>query len=126
MRICKVFFSLFGKDFHPANLNNILPIGLSFHTFQSMGYTIEVYRGKQKAERHLGYFANYVLFFPQMVAGPIERYETLGKELKEVHKPEYKNLLDGVRLILFGLFIKDDTLPITLLPYVNLRFTLSQ
>jgi alginate O-acetyltransferase complex protein AlgI len=74
-------FSLMGKDFHPVNLNIILPIGLSFHTFQSMSYTIEVYRGNQKAERHLGYFANYVLFFPQMVAGPIERYDRLGNEL---------------------------------------------
>ena len=51
-------FSLFGKDFHPINLQIILPIGLSFHTFQSMSYTIEVYRGKQKAEKHIGYFAN--------------------------------------------------------------------
>ena len=99
-------FSLFGKEFHSSNLNIILPIGLSFHTFQSMSYTIEVYRGKQKAEKHLGYFANYVLFFPQMVAGPIERYDTLGNELKTVHKPLYQNFSDGFKLILFGLFIK--------------------
>ncbi|MCE3228227.1 MAG: rane bound O-acyl transferase family protein [Bacteroidetes bacterium] len=99
-------FSWFGKEFHPVNLDIILPIGLSFHTFQSMSYTIEVYRGRQKAERHLGYFANYVLFFPQMVAGPIERYETLGNELREEHKPKYENFSDGFKLILFGLFIK--------------------
>jgi len=99
-------FSLFGQEFHPVHLNIILPIGLSFHTFQSMGYTIEVYRGKQKAERHLGYFANYVLFFPQMVAGPIERYETLGAELKTTHQLRYGNILDGLRLVLFGLFVK--------------------
>lgn len=98
--------SLFGKEYHPINLNIILPIGLSFHTFQSMSYTIEVYRGRQKAERHLGYFANYVLFFPQMVAGPIERYETLGNGLKEEHKPLYQNFSDGFKLILFGLFVK--------------------
>jgi D-alanyl-lipoteichoic acid acyltransferase DltB (MBOAT superfamily) len=67
---------------HIKNLDIILPIGLSFHTFQSLSYTIEVCRGKQKAERHIGYFANYVLFFPQMVAGPIERYERLGNELR--------------------------------------------
>jgi alginate O-acetyltransferase complex protein AlgI len=111
-------FSLFGKEFHPINLSIILPIGLSFHTFQSMSYTIEVYRGKQKAEKHLGYFANYVLFFPQMVAGPIERYETLGNELKTVHKPLYQNFSDGFKLILFGLFIKMAVAD-NIAPYVN-------
>ncbi len=111
-------FSLFGKEFHPINLSVILPIGLSFHTFQSMSYTIEVYRGKQKAERHLGYFANYVLFFPQMVAGPIERYENLGNELKAVHKPLYQNFSDGFRLVLFGLFIKM-VVADNIAPYVN-------
>ena len=99
-------FSLFGKEFTPSNLNILLPIGLSFHTFQSMSYTIEVYKGRQKAERHLGYFANYVLFFPQMVAGPIERYETLGNALKQEHKPLYQNFSDGFKLILYGLFVK--------------------
>ncbi|MEI8138144.1 MAG: MBOAT family O-acyltransferase, partial [Bacteroidota bacterium] len=111
-------FSLFGKEFHSSNLNIILPIGLSFHTFQSMSYTIEVYRGKQKAEKHLGYFANYVLFFPQMVAGPIERYDTLGNELKTVHKPLYQNFSDGFKLILFGLFIKMAVAD-NIAPYVN-------
>ncbi len=111
-------FSLFGKEFHPSNLDVILPIGLSFHTFQSMSYTIEVYKGRQKAETHLGYFANYVLFFPQMVAGPIERYATLGSELKETHKPLYNNFADGFRLILFGLFIKMAVAD-NIAPYVN-------
>ena len=99
-------FSLFGKEYHRVNMEFLLPIGLSFHTFQSMSYTIEVYRGRQKAETHLGYFANYVLFFPQMVAGPIERYASLGNELKTVHKPVYQNFTNGLKLILFGLFIK--------------------
>jgi alginate O-acetyltransferase complex protein AlgI len=111
-------FSFMGKDFHPINLNIILPIGLSFHTFQSMSYTIEVYRGNQKAERHLGYFANYVLFFPQMVAGPIERYDRLGDELKVERKPLYQNFSDGFKLILFGLFIKM-TIADNIAPYVN-------
>ncbi|MES2680404.1 MAG: MBOAT family O-acyltransferase [Bacteroidota bacterium] len=114
-------FSLFGKDFHPANLSIILPIGLSFHTFQSMGYTIEVYRRRQKAERHIGYFANYVLFFPQMVAGPIERYETLGAELKESRKPVYADIVEGLRLILFGLFIKM-AIADNIAPYVNMIY----
>jgi len=111
-------FSLFGREFHPVSLSIILPIGLSFHTFQSMSYTVEVYRGRQKAETHLGYFANYVLFFPQMVAGPIERYETLGNELKVAHKPLYQNFSDGFKLILYGLFIKMAVAD-NIAPYVN-------
>ncbi len=99
-------------------LQLILPIGLSFHTFQSMSYTIEVYRGNQKAERHLGYFANYVLFFPQMVAGPIERYSSLGNELKKNNTPLYENFSNGLRLILFGLFIKM-TIADNIAPVVN-------
>jgi alginate O-acetyltransferase complex protein AlgI len=88
------------------HLDILLPIGLSFHTFQSLSYTIEVYKGKQKAEKHIGYFANYVLFFPQMVAGPIERYDSLGKELRTKHVFKFKNISNGLRLILYGLFVK--------------------
>jgi alginate O-acetyltransferase complex protein AlgI len=88
------------------NLDIILPIGLSFHTFQSMAYTIDVYRGKIKAERHLGYFANYVLFFPQLVAGPIERYDRLGIQLQKNQTFSYDNFAKGFRLILFGFFAK--------------------
>lgn len=84
----------------------ILPIGLSFHTFQSLSYTVEVYRKKQKAERHIGYFANYVLFFPQMVAGPIERYDRLGNQLHQPHSFRYENISAGFRLVLYGLFVK--------------------
>lgn len=91
---------------HIKNLDIILPIGLSFHTFQSLSYTIEVYRKKQKAERHLGYFANYVLFFPQMVAGPIERYDRLGDELRISQRLSYDNISHGLRLVLYGLFVK--------------------
>ncbi len=98
--------ALFGVGFRPVNLDILLPVGLSFHTFQSMAYTIEVYRGRQEPEKHMGYFANYVLFFPQMVAGPIERYATLGSELRRDHRFSYDNLSHGVRLILFGLFVK--------------------
>lgn len=101
-----------------SNVNILLPIGLSFHTFQSMAYTIEVYRGNQKAERHLGYFANYVLFFPQMVAGPIERYERLGNQLKLNHAFSYENFSKGFCLILFGMFTKI-TIADNLAPIVN-------
>lgn len=88
------------------HLDILLPIGLSFHTFQSLSYTIEVYRGRQQPEKHLGYFANYVLFFPQMVAGPIERYSRLGNELNTVQVLKYENISTGLRLVLYGLFVK--------------------
>jgi len=101
-------FGLFNYKNPVGFLEVILPIGLSFHTFQSMGYTIDVYYGKQKAERHLGYYSLYVLFFPQMVAGPIERFHRLGNQLKQVATTvlKYDNISNGVRLILYGFFIK--------------------
>ena len=58
-------------------LGLMLPLGISFHTFQAVSYTVDVYRGKAPAERHLGIYALYVAFFPQMVAGPIERPNNL-------------------------------------------------
>jgi len=92
---------------HPFPLLNIiLPIGLSFHTFQAMSYTIEVYRGNQKAERHFGIYALYVMFYPQLVAGPIERPQNLLHQFHEEHKFDYANLLSGLRLMLWGLFKK--------------------
>ena len=87
-------------------LKIILPIGLSFHTFQAMSYTIEVYRGHQKAERHFGIYALYVMFYPQLVAGPIERPQNLLHQFKEEHKFDSQNLLDGLRLMLWGFFKK--------------------
>ena len=84
----------------------ILPIGLSFHTFQSMSYVIEVYRGHQKAERHFGYYALYVMFFPQLVTGPIERPGNLLHQLHEKKEFRYENISKGMHLILFGFFVK--------------------
>ena len=84
----------------------ILPIGLSFHTFQSMSYVIEVYRGHQKAERHFGYYSLYVMFFPQLVTGPIERPGNLLRQLHEEKRFDYDNISKGMRLILFGFFTK--------------------
>ena len=87
-------------------LEIVLPIGLSFHTFQSMSYTIEVYRGRQPAERHLGIFALYVMFFPQLVAGPIERPQNLLPQLHAPHAFEYQRVTDGLKLMVWGLFKK--------------------
>ena len=92
---------------HPQKILNIaLPIGLSFHTFQSLSYVIEVYRGNQKAEHHFGYYALYVMFYPQLVTGPIERPQNLLRQLHERKELQYDNIANGLRLILFGLFLK--------------------
>ena len=98
------------KAFSTSNpipfLKILLPIGLSFHTFQAMSYTIEVYRGNQKAERHFGIYALYVMFYPQLVAGPIERPQNILPQLHEVKKFDYDNISFGLRLMLWGFFKK--------------------
>ncbi|MEO6404034.1 MAG: MBOAT family O-acyltransferase [Ferruginibacter sp.] len=91
---------------HFTLLNFILPIGLSFHTFQAMSYTIEVYKGKFPAERHLGIYALYVMFYPQLVAGPIERPQHMFPQFKKQQHFNWQNILDGVRLMLWGFFKK--------------------
>lgn len=105
----EVFFAqtvngLLGKADVPV-LGILLPIGLSFHTFQSMSYTVEVYRGAQKAERHLGIFALYVLYYPQLVAGPIERPQNVLHQLREHHRFEYARVVRGLQQMAWG-FIK--------------------
>lgn len=87
-------------------LSILLPIGLSFHTFQAMSYTIEVYRGRQKAERHFGIYALYVMFYPQLVAGPIERPQNLIHQFYEKHYFDYQRVTDGLKLMAWGLFKK--------------------
>jgi len=87
-------------------LSLALPVGISFYTFQTLSYTLDVYYGRQQPEKDIGVFALYVSFFPQLVAGPIERFSHLGKQLKQHHFLDYKNIAQGGRLVLFGLFIK--------------------
>ncbi|MCX6190306.1 MAG: MBOAT family protein [Bacteroidetes bacterium] len=84
----------------------LLPIGLSFHTFQAISYTVEVYRGKQKAERNVLVYSLYVMFFPQLVAGPIERPQRLLHQFKEEHHFLFENFSIGAKWILWGLFKK--------------------
>jgi alginate O-acetyltransferase complex protein AlgI len=95
-----------GWHYSIKGLSIILPIGLSFHTFQSMSYTIEVYRGRFKAERSLLHFALYVMFYPQLVAGPIERPQNLLHQFREEHRFEWARFTDGIRLMASGLFKK--------------------
>ncbi len=95
-----------GWNYSIESLKIILPIGLSFHTFQSMSYTIEVYRGNFKAERSLLHFATYVMFFPQLVAGPIERPQNLLHQFREKHYFNRTQFIEGAQLMLTGLFKK--------------------
>lgn len=84
----------------------VVPVGLSFYTLQTMGYTIDVYRGKFKAERNYGVFLLYTAFFPQLVAGPIERASKLIPQLRNLTLPTVTQVQTGILLILWGLFIK--------------------
>jgi alginate O-acetyltransferase complex protein AlgI len=95
-----------GWHYPIRDLAIILPIGLSFHTFQSLSYTIEVFRGNQKAERHFGYLALYVMFYPQLVAGPIERPQNILHQLHEDHPFEYQRVADGLKWMAWGMFKK--------------------
>ena len=84
----------------------VVPVGLSFYTLQTMGYTIDVYRGKFKAESNYSVFLLYTAFFPQLVAGPIERASKLIPQLKKLTLPSIAEVQTGILLILWGLFIK--------------------
>jgi alginate O-acetyltransferase complex protein AlgI len=87
-------------------LDILLPIGLSFHTFQSLSYVIEVYWGRQQPERHFGIYSLYVMFYPQLVAGPIERPQHLLHQFREVHSFDEARVRRGLQLMVWGLFKK--------------------
>ena len=101
-----VFLASFGYVNPVPDLGIILPIGLSFHTFQAMSYTIEVYRGNQKAEHNFWTYALYVMFFPQLVAGPIERPQNMLHQFYEKHHFSIDRLITGGKFIIWGLFKK--------------------
>lgn len=84
----------------------LLPVGISFYTFQALSYTIDVYRGDVKVERNLGKYALFVSFFPQLVAGPIERSRTLLEQFNKDYKFNYNRVKDGLLLMLWGMFQK--------------------
>jgi alginate O-acetyltransferase complex protein AlgI len=98
--------ALLGFENPVPYLKMVLPIGLSFHTFQAMSYTIEVYRGNQKAEKHFGIYSLYVMFYPQLVAGPIERPQNILHQFHERKYFTYENAVEGTKLIIYGLFKK--------------------
>lgn len=99
-------FTLFGKELELKTLNIILPVGISFYTFQTMSYTIDVYRNTMKPTKNLMAFMAYVSFFPQLVAGPIERASHLLPQFYKQRYFDYQAAVSGSRMILWGLFKK--------------------
>ena len=112
---------ILGKFFiqiHPFTGKLLLPVGISFYTFQTLSYMADIYQGKQKAERHFGYYVVFISFFPQLVAGPIERAEHLLPQMKGEHAFSYAKASYGVRQMAIGYF-KKIVLADTLAVYVD-------
>ncbi|WP_457617685.1 MBOAT family O-acyltransferase [Lutibacter sp.] len=99
-------FSFFGNKINPSSLNIILPVGISFYTFQTLSYTIDVYKNKLKPTKDFIAFSAFVSFFPQLVAGPIERATNLLPQFYKKRNFDYNKAVDGLRQILWGLFKK--------------------
>lgn len=99
-------FSFFGTEISESSLNIILPVGISFYTFQTLSYTIDVYKKKLKPTKDFIAFAAFVSFFPQLVAGPIERAASLLPQFYTKRVFDYSKAVDGMRQILWGLFKK--------------------
>jgi alginate O-acetyltransferase complex protein AlgI len=97
---------LLGLRLPKSVLHIILPIGLSFHTFQSLSYVVEVYRRKQKAEKDFAVYSTYVMFFPQLVAGPIERPQNLLHQFREIHAFDHERITSGLKRMAWGFFKK--------------------
>jgi D-alanyl-lipoteichoic acid acyltransferase DltB (MBOAT superfamily) len=105
-RVGEALFDRFSLEWGVSDVNVLLPIGISFYIFQALGYTIDVYRGKIEAERHFGKYALFVSFFPQLLAGPIERASHLLPQFEIKTKYSYESTKEGLLLIGFGLFKK--------------------
>lgn len=99
-------FSLFAIKLNPITLKVLLPVGISFYTFQTLSYVIDVYRGKVKAEHHFGYYASFISFFPQLVAGPIERTSNLLPQMRKEQHFDYNKATYGMKLMAWGFFKK--------------------
>jgi len=110
-------FSFFKWDASMPFINIIVPLGLSYYTFNCIGYLIDLGRGKHEAERHLGKFALFVSFFPSITQGPLFRFNDVGVQLQQPHKLDYNNIKYGAQLILWGFFkklvIADRIAPVT-------------
>jgi alginate O-acetyltransferase complex protein AlgI len=101
-----VFLNLFGVNNPIPGLSILLPLGISFYTFQAIGYAYDIYSGNQKAEKHPGVLATYILFFPKLIAGPVERAYNFIPQLYQKIDFDSQRIVPGLRLILWGLFKK--------------------
>ena len=99
-------FGLFGVGMNVTLPDFVMPLGVSFYIFQSTGYVVDMYRGKYPAQRNIAKFSLFTSFFPQMVQGPISRYDKLGVQLTATHKLDTDNLRDGILIIMWGYFKK--------------------
>ncbi|WP_431136994.1 MBOAT family O-acyltransferase [Psychroserpens mesophilus] len=99
-------FSFFGTEINANSLNIILPVGISFYTFQTLSYTIDIYKKKLEPTKNIIAFSAFVSFFPQLVAGPIERATNLLPQFYTKREFDYFKTVDGMRQILWGLFKK--------------------
>lgn len=102
----QALFEYLSLPYHMPESHFLLPVGISFYTFQTLGYSIDVYRGRVKPERHPGIFALYVAFFPQLVAGPIERAGNLLPQLRKRFDFDYVRVTNGLKLMAWGFFKK--------------------
>lgn len=102
----RAVFNSLSIAYHVPELNVLLPVGISFYTFQTLSYTIDIYRGKMQPERHFGIFALFVSFFPQLVAGPIERAKNLLPQFFKKIDFNPARVQDGLRQMLWGFFKK--------------------
>ena len=93
-------------NYSPVSYSLLLPVGISFYTFQALGYSIDVYRGDIEAQRHFGKYALFVSFFPQLVAGPIERSKNLLPQFEEIHCFNYDNAVNGLKMMIWGYYKK--------------------
>ena len=114
-------FDTLGVSMHKSTLDIILPVGISFYTFQTLSYTIDIYRGKLRPTSSLINFAAYVSFFPQLVAGPIERATNLLPQVTKKRVFNEEKAISGVNLIIWGLFQKV-VISDSCAPYVNAIF----
>ncbi|MGL5677620.1 MAG: MBOAT family O-acyltransferase, partial [Cellulosilyticaceae bacterium] len=101
-----VLLQQFHIQFAKPNFDVMLPVGISFYTFQALSYTMDVYRGDIDAERNIGKYALFVSFFPQLVAGPIERSKNLLLQINDVHTFNYERMKSGLCMMLWGFFQK--------------------
>ncbi|KJJ85295.1 membrane bound O-acyl transferase MBOAT family protein [Candidatus Omnitrophus magneticus] len=102
----RAVFNHFNIFYNVPVFKLLLPVGISFYTFQTVSYVIDVYRGNQKAEKHFGIFALFVTFFPQLVAGPIERSTNLLSQFYKKMEPNPQHITDGLIRVLWGMFKK--------------------